>query len=118
MNSKIPLNMSGETININGFQTPKSQWASVFHCAQSLYENDGFNEEQYDDVAYRCSEIIETLRLQSENVRVSENESSQYDPQVDAFFELFDESAIEMIIDYAESQDWNFKDIVKLKDIK
>jgi hypothetical protein len=105
---KIPLNMRGKTININGFHVSESQWSSVVHCAHSLYENDGFDEDQQDDIEYRCSEIIETLRLQSEKTAIGHNESSQYDPQLDAFFEQFDESAIEMMVTYGECKNWNF----------
>lgn len=106
--AKLPLNMGGKTINISGFQVSQSQWSSVVHCAHSLYENDGFNDEQCEDVEYRCAEIMETLRYQSENKPVGENESSQYDPQLDALFEQFDESAIELMIKHGEDKDWDY----------
>jgi hypothetical protein len=50
---------------------------------------------------------MESLRLQSENLQVEEHESSQYGPQVDALFEQFDESAIELMIHYGEGQGWH-----------
>lgn len=106
--TKLPLNHRGERVNICGFMVAASQWSSVVHAAHSLYENDGFDDEQYDDIDYRCDEIIETLRLQSENTPVGENESSQYDPQLDALFEEFDETAIEMMVRYGEEKDWEF----------
>lgn len=92
---------------INGYWIAISQWNSIVLCALSLYENGLLDDEQ--DLDYRCAEISETLKGMSENTSTGELECSQYDPQVDALLEIFDDEIIMGFILHGEENNWEFK---------
>jgi hypothetical protein len=120
----IPLNTQGKTINVHGFMLTVSMWHRVVSCAWALYDNgifmddDEFNDldnkeeikEEKEEKEYRVSEICEALRAMSNKQSfLKSQEGSMYDQQIDTLYALYDDNAIQMIVEFGESKDWNLK---------
>jgi hypothetical protein len=105
----LPINTKSKTINVDGFNISMVQWDRVVICAHGLYENQAFDEEHEKDTVYRQGMIFESLELMSNRkTALGDDEASNYDPQVDALFELIGDTGVKMIVEFGEKKYWKF----------
>ncbi|WP_415912433.1 hypothetical protein [Neptuniibacter sp. QD37_11] len=92
----IPLNTKGNLITVNGLQILEHQWQSIIFYAEQMHEGGCLDEEHGDAVAEIMNHLYQV------------QEQGCIDPVIVTLFEIYSEEAIEALVKFGESRDWNF----------